>query len=502
MKRRADSSDDAGASPPRRPPRVGSNNSTRQSSDGIASLRPSSAASVTAKNGPAIVPNRQVPFPHHDEVEPDKAFEDSKTAGRQNTKQDEKDSLVESDRPSFFPNDVEASNGQESARPGAFQITGPGGSSTEHGTVIWDDGQNEIVPDLMTVTEQGHTHDTPVSARLVQAEKVPDLVLAVANPEEEERHRDAAVFLCGIRCCSIQEDLSERSRSRKRMYMLFGAISIVIVICVVGLSVGLSGNSSSSSSAVDSTSEGSTAAPGNNMETVPPSMSNAGSVAITEPSMAPSIVGSDTPTGFPTFSPAIRPTISPTRRPTNSPTKRPTSAPTKETRAFITALDWTNSFYGHMFDITARKDLIVVGMEVQLNTQPNKAEKLELYTKPGTYVGYTTDSFQWVPLGGGAFDVISNGLGVRTPLPDSVFSNTPIRVRAGETRSFYVTSPTDTIVTFAENKSEDGTDLFDYGQNWYYNDDMWLNVGTGIQYPFQNNGPPNTFNGQLDYVLE
>mmetsp|Transcript_22295 Transcript_22295/g.31078 ORF Transcript_22295/g.31078 Transcript_22295/m.31078 type:complete len:489 (+) Transcript_22295:285-1751(+) len=485
-KRGEDPFDDASAPQPpvRPPPRLGTNNSStsRQSSEGIEPLRSPSVTSAPSSQEPEIIPATQVPF-SHDYNEKDQTKENKYS----NSTKAKKDVFDISEGPSFFPNeDVE----QESVLPGAFQVEGPGGDYDEQEENIVEESRwhhederrlEETSPDLTNVTEEAYAADAP---GLVQAVTVPDLVVAVAKPEDDEEDNHAACFCCGIRCCSVKKDSSEQTGTRKRMYLIIGSILAVVILVAVGISLGSNtDNQSSSSTAADPSSK----APIDNSSA---------------PAKLPSISPTNFPKVTPTNSPTKAPTNFPTKTPTKSPTKAPTVAPTREVRDFFTGFNYTHSFYGHMFDITAKKDIIIVGMYVHLNTEPNEAEKLELYTKPGTYVDYVTDSFQWARLGGGAFDVVSNGRNQLTPLPDRIFSDIGIRVREGEKRSFYVTSPTSTIVYFQERKDENGTDVYDYGAPYYYNDDMTLNVGTGVQHAFENMGPPNIFNGLLEYVLD
>ena len=63
-------------------------------------------------------------------------------------------------------------------------------------------------------------------------------------------------------------------------------------------------------------------------------------------------------------------------------------------------------------------------------------------------------------------------------------------------------SPTSTIVFLNERQNENGTDIYDYGAPYFYNDNtMTLHVGTGFQHPFVEGGPSNILNGLLEYVL-
>jgi hypothetical protein len=44
--------------------------------------------------------------------------------------------------------------------------------------------------------------------------------------------------------------------------------------------------------------------------------------------------------------------------------------------------------------------------------------------------------------------------------------------------------------------------LIEYGEaTEFSNSALEINVGTGVQYLFQNHGPPNIFNGALEYAL-
>ena len=116
-------------------------------------------------------------------------------------------------------------------------------------------------------------------------------------------------------------------------------------------------------------------------------------------------------------------------------------------------------------------------------------------TDAGTYVGFETQAFQWTKIG--QANVVGQGTGQLTPLPRDLFQ--PVRVNAGETRAFFVTTPSQ-IIWFQE-KMEYGESIIDYGNSAWFNSDLELNVGTGVSYGFGQHGPPNIFNGELQYTL-
>ena len=118
-------------------------------------------------------------------------------------------------------------------------------------------------------------------------------------------------------------------------------------------------------------------------------------------------------------------------------------------------------------------------------------------TDAGPYHGFETQASQWTKIG--EANVVGQGTGQLTPLPRDLFQ--PVRVNAGKTQAFFVTA-TSEIIWFQERLQLDGTSLIDYGdKSEYFNSDLDLNVGTGVPYGFGWSGPPNIFNGALNYEL-
>ena len=149
-----------------------------------------------------------------------------------------------------------------------------------------------------------------------------------------------------------------------------------------------------------------------------------------------------------------------------------------------------------MFDITAKQDIEIVTMEIHMkSTDP---ERVEVWTKEDTYVGYETNKSLWTPIGNAI--VTGNGPNVLTPLPRDLFD--PVRVSAGDKQAFYV-SVQNASIGFQERMNDAGNvSLIDYGEaTEFTNSDLVINVGTGVRYLFEWHGPPNIFNGVLEYVL-
>jgi hypothetical protein len=200
---------------------------------------------------------------------------------------------------------------------------------------------------------------------------------------------------------------------------------------------------------------------------------------------------SNTEDEFGTASPGTPfPTSTPS---TSSPTLPPTPLATEK---LFTTFENTHSYYGHMFDITAKTDIDIIAMEVHLeSTDP---EKIEVWTKDGEYHGFETDQFRWAKIGEAT--VTGKGPNVLTPLPRDLFD--PIRVGAGDKQAFYVTAQTESIFFQERMNAAGNVSTIDYGEaTEFKNSALEINVGTGVQYLFQNHGPPNIFNGALEYAL-
>lgn len=142
----------------------------------------------------------------------------------------------------------------------------------------------------------------------VIATTVPKLITAQAalvKPDEEP----AACLCLGVECCSLK--LHDDPIKRRRFYIFAAVLVVAVVAIAVGISLAVSAGGPGDS-------PGETDSPGSAV-----------------PSLAPSS------SAFPSFAPTPQ-----------------------ETETIFTTLESTHQFFGHMFDITAKQDLSVVGLEI------------------------------------------------------------------------------------------------------------------------------------------
>lgn len=186
--------------------------------------------------------------------------------------------------------------------------------------------------------------------------------------------------------------------------------------------------------------------------------------------------------------------LSPDLQPTTPPSLE-TKPPSQETKTLFTTLNSTHSYFGHMFDLTAKNDLKVVSFKINMDLFDHE-DNIEVWGKPGEYRGSEKDKARWALLGQGP--ISGRGRDQLTPLPSGLFK--PVFVKAGTRHAFYIVARNE-IIRFSEVKN--GTvSLIDYGEPTEYgNSDLQINVGTGVQYQFVGHGPPNIFNGEIEYAL-
>ena len=144
-----------------------------------------------------------------------------------------------------------------------------------------------------------------------------------------------------------------------------------------------------------------------------------------------------------------------------------------------------NGQAGNMFDVVALNDVTIDGMDIHIGG--TSSETVEIYTKSGSYVGFTGSAAAWTLIG--TVTVTGQGLGNPTPLPAGSF--TPVTVNAGNTQAFYVTLTTSTNIDYTN-----GTNL---GGVFASNSDIQILEGVGNSYPFGGTFSPRVWNGTLRY---
>jgi len=153
--------------------------------------------------------------------------------------------------------------------------------------------------------------------------------------------------------------------------------------------------------------------------------------------------------------------------------------------SLITTYAAGNGHRGIMFDITATNTITISSFDANLysNTLPT----MEVYYKPGTYVGFGTDPTPWTLLGSHVV-VYNAGAGNPTPLPIG-----GLTINAGETYGIYLTS---TSTSISINYSNIPPALATYSDA-----NIVVNGGIAGEYPFNCTINSRMFNGTVHYTL-
>lgn len=139
-----------------------------------------------------------------------------------------------------------------------------------------------------------------------------------------------------------------------------------------------------------------------------------------------------------------------------------------------------NAFAGNMFDVTANRTLTITAFDVHLSAG---TDDVYVYYKPGTYVGFETDSSAWTLLG---MDNVTS-LGAGSPTRADIGGLT---IPAGETYALYVGVAYNGVSM-----------LYTNGNNIYSNADITLTLGIGRGNPAFSGQifSPRTWNGTIYY---
>jgi len=139
---------------------------------------------------------------------------------------------------------------------------------------------------------------------------------------------------------------------------------------------------------------------------------------------------------------------------------------------------------GHMFDIRAKEDALITSFDGNMISGGNK---MRIYYKEGTHVGYEQDSSAWT-LVGSATGVPGNGIGNPAEIPIQINQT----IKAGDTLAFYVTSTNGTFLSHTGGVAQG---------NLYSSDNVLeIYAGTENDYPFGNFTPSNTWDGIVHYI--
>ncbi len=153
--------------------------------------------------------------------------------------------------------------------------------------------------------------------------------------------------------------------------------------------------------------------------------------------------------------------------------------------SLLTTLAAGNNHRGNMFDIVATNTVLITGFDAH----PMGNTTIEIYYRPGTFVGFESSSAGWTLVGSAA--VTAQPYGTATPIP----LNVGVTIPAGQTYSFYVTSTNVSVSLNYSNGSAVGTVQSSDANIQFLQ-------GKGMEYPFALGGAifsPRVFNGIIHY---
>lgn len=140
-----------------------------------------------------------------------------------------------------------------------------------------------------------------------------------------------------------------------------------------------------------------------------------------------------------------------------------------------------NGFLGNMFDIHAINSITITHFDGHMDSG---TADWEVWYRPGTFVGNTNDSTQWIHLGT-AYGVVAAGLGNPTPIPITF----AVPIPAGSTYGFYVTARSNQV------NYTNGTAV---GNVFASDPNLEVLEGNGGDY-FNVTFSPRVFNGKVYY---
>lgn len=143
-----------------------------------------------------------------------------------------------------------------------------------------------------------------------------------------------------------------------------------------------------------------------------------------------------------------------------------------------------NSAAGNMFDVTTFGNALrITSLEINVESLATGGSVLDVYTKPGTYVGSETDSSVWTR-------VSSTALATASPVGTPTFVGiTDFILGANSLTGFYITFESGSFLEYTD------------GSNTYSNADLRLDLGVGKAGLFGSTFSPRTWNGTINYEV-
>ena len=147
-----------------------------------------------------------------------------------------------------------------------------------------------------------------------------------------------------------------------------------------------------------------------------------------------------------------------------------------------------NNESGNMFDVVAKTNIVITGFDMNLFETAGTSVTIEVYGKPGTWVGSETTVGDWTLLATAM--TTSAGTGNPTSIQNVINQS----ILSGDTYSFYVTTNNPTSYLRYTN----GTAI---GNVFIENTEVQILEGAGKGYPFGATFQPRIWNGTLYYNL-
>lgn len=144
-----------------------------------------------------------------------------------------------------------------------------------------------------------------------------------------------------------------------------------------------------------------------------------------------------------------------------------------------------NGDEGNMFDVVANTTLTITRFDT--NTSTAGDTEYEIWTKPGTYVGFEETASAWTLVGRASFPTL--GSGMYTPIPIAV----DVTIQAGQRQAFYLTHKS------LNNRYHNGTQV---GAVLVSTPELTLYEGAGVNYGtagFAGTNTPRAWEGQIHY---
>ena len=157
----------------------------------------------------------------------------------------------------------------------------------------------------------------------------------------------------------------------------------------------------------------------------------------------------------------------------------------EKSSSITTTFETDANYLGCMFDITAKKNsILITGMDY--HSSSTARANIEIWTRPGTYAGHADSSSGWTKITEGS--VVGLGRNSRTHIPTEIFQ--PIAVAAGSTTGFYVTYTSSDSMLYKRQADS------------MSNSDLTISTGAALNYPFNDVYQERTWNGVVRYDVQ